>query len=63
MKDNIDHNDPAKNMCPHTGNGGEPQFQADDSVPNLTTQQGVVISDNQNSLKRDPRGPTLLEDF
>lgn len=63
MKDKIDHNDPAKNMCPHTGNGGEPQYQADDSVPNLTTQQGVVISDNQNSLKAGPRGPALLEDF
>ena len=63
MKDNIDHNDPAKNMNPQTGNGGEPQFQAGDDVPNLTTQQGVVISDNQNSLKAGPRGPALLEDF
>ncbi|HET6765721.1 MAG TPA: catalase [Longimicrobiaceae bacterium] len=29
----------------------------------LTTNQGVRISDNQNSLKAGPRGPTLLEDF
>ncbi|MBL8541406.1 MAG: catalase [Betaproteobacteria bacterium] len=29
----------------------------------LTTNQGVAISDNQNSLKAAPRGPTLLEDF
>ena len=29
----------------------------------LTTNQGVVIADNQNSLKPTPRGPTLLEDF
>src|SRR5262249_33230148 len=29
----------------------------------LTTNQGVVIADNQNSLKAAPRGPTLLEDF
>ena len=29
----------------------------------LTTNQGVPISDNQNSLKANPRGPTLLEDF
>ena len=29
----------------------------------LTTNQGVAISDNQNSLKAAVRGPTLLEDF
>ena len=29
----------------------------------LTTNQGVVIADNQNSLKSGARGPTLLEDF
>jgi catalase len=31
--------------------------------PHLTTNQGVPVSDNQNSLKAGPRGPTLLEDF
>lgn len=29
----------------------------------LTTNQGVAISDNQNSLKAGLRGPALLEDF
>ncbi|MEO8136970.1 MAG: catalase, partial [Betaproteobacteria bacterium] len=29
----------------------------------LTTNQGVQIADNQNSLKAGLRGPTLLEDF
>ncbi|HSW20724.1 MAG TPA: catalase [Ramlibacter sp.] len=29
----------------------------------LTTQQGVVIPDNHNSLRAGVRGPTLLEDF
>jgi len=29
----------------------------------LTTNQGLPISDNQNSLKATPRGPVLLEDF
>lgn len=29
----------------------------------LTTNQGVTIADNQNSLKAGLRGPTLLEDF
>ena len=31
--------------------------------PPLTTNQGVPVSDNQNSLRAHPRGPTLLEDF
>ncbi len=64
MKTNIDHTDPAKNMCPMHGNGGETHLQrGDDDVPALTTQQGVPIADNQNSLKAGPRGPSLLEDF
>ncbi|RYF32361.1 MAG: catalase, partial [Comamonadaceae bacterium] len=29
----------------------------------LTTNQGVQIPDNHNSLKAGLRGPTLLEDF
>ena len=31
--------------------------------PALTTNQGVGLSDNQNSLRANLRGPTLLEDF
>jgi catalase len=29
----------------------------------LTTNQGVLLSDNQHSLKAGLRGPTLMEDF
>jgi catalase len=29
----------------------------------LTTNQGTAITDNQNTLKAGPRGPSLLEDF
>ena len=29
----------------------------------MTTNQGLPISDNQNSLRAHPSGPTLLEDF
>ena len=29
----------------------------------LTTNQGLKVADDQNSLKASPRGPTLLEDF
>jgi len=43
------------------GNGGETHQTASDTL--LTTNQGVPISDNQNSLKSGARGPTLLEDF
>ncbi len=45
------------------GQGGELQQQAGGSHPVLTTQQGIPIADNQNSLRATPRGPTLLEDF
>ena len=45
------------------GEGDELQQQAGGKHPRLTTNQGVVIADNQNSLKATPRGPTLLEDF
>ncbi|EJL86847.1 catalase [Polaromonas sp. CF318] len=33
------------------------------STPVLTTNQGLQIPDNHNSLKAGVRGPTLLEDF
>src|SRR6516225_6917837 len=46
-----------------TGAGGELHQQPPDGGALLTTNQGVVIADNQNSLKAAPRGPTLLEDF
>ncbi|MEO5938801.1 MAG: catalase [Sphingomonas sp.] len=46
-----------------TGNGGETHQQADGDTPVLTTNHGVAVSDNQNSLKSGARGPTLLEDF
>ena len=43
--------------------GGETHQQADPSKVPLTTNQGLPISDNQNSLRAGERGPTLLEDF
>jgi catalase len=45
------------------GNGGEPHQRAGREAPSLTTNLGIPISDNQNSLRIDGRGPTLLEDF
>jgi catalase len=46
-----------------TGTAGEVHQTAGGDVPVLTTQQGVPISDDQNSLKIGARGPTALEDF
>ena len=37
--------------------------RADASGQAMTTNQGVEVGDNQNSLKAGLRGPTLLEDF
>ncbi len=44
------------------GHGGE-LHQTTTSEEKLTTNQGVVVSDNQNTLTIGPRGPQLLEDF
>jgi catalase len=38
-------------------------LRADGGGHTLTTNQGVPVADNQNSLKAGLRGPTLLEDF
>ena len=51
-----------------TGNGGETHQHVPSDGPHipegdLTTNQGIRVSDNQNSLKSGARGPTLLEDF
>lgn len=54
---------PEPNMNVQQGNAGETHQQADNNSTNLTTQQGIVIADNQNSLKAGRRGPVLLEDF
>lgn len=39
------------------------QYKNDGTDQPLTTNQGVKINDNQNSLKAGARGATLLEDF
>ncbi len=61
-----------KNESPKTGaaalapvaiGGGLERVRVNDAGRTLTTNQGVPVSDNQNSLKAGLRGPTLLEDF
>src|ERR1700674_2946004 len=60
----------AKNKVFETtvGKGGEthqriPKGSSHSAEGDLTTNQGIRVSDNQNSLKAGARGPTLLEDF
>ncbi len=45
------------------GNGSLDRVRVDSSGQHLTTNQGVAVADNQNSLKFGVRGPALLEDF
>jgi catalase len=44
-------------------NEGLTRVRVDSQGRVLTTNQGVPIADNQNSLKAGLRGPTLMEDF
>jgi catalase len=54
---------PRKQPNAATGSGGERQDQAGGGHQPLTTAQGIVVPDNQNSLRPASRGPVLLEDF
>jgi catalase len=47
----------------HRGAGGETHQAAGDDVPTLTTQQGIPVADDQNTLRVGERGPAALEDF
>ncbi|HEY3674841.1 MAG TPA: catalase [Candidatus Tumulicola sp.] len=56
----------AKRSANHSaerGNAGELHQHAGGEVEQLTNQQGVVVSDDQNTLRAGARGPALLEDF
>jgi catalase len=45
------------------GHGGETHQVAGDGRDPLTTQQGVRVADDQNTLRLGERGPDALEDF
>ena len=53
----------------HLGNAGETHQEVGhdgdhaDAATHLTTNSGMRLADNQNSLRAGERGPTLLEDF
>ena len=44
-------------------NGPLDRVRVDDTGQRLTTNQGVPVANNQDSLKLGLRGPTLMEDF
>ncbi len=46
-----------------SGEGGETHQIAEGNIPILTTQQGVPVSDDQNTLRIGARGPAAMEDF
>ncbi len=50
-------------LAPVALDGALTAKRVNDAGQMLTTNQGVAIADNQNSLKAGLRGPTLLEDF
>ena len=54
-------NDPLPKTVP--GSAGETHQVAGGDHPVMTTQQGIPVSDDQNTLKVGARGPSLLEDF
>ena len=47
----------------NSNSGSLDRVRVDSGGQTLTTNQGVAIADNQNSLKIGLRGPTALEDF
>ncbi|HSN57981.1 MAG TPA: catalase, partial [Clostridiaceae bacterium] len=61
-KTSMSHKE-SDNKADSSSAGGELHQTAGGEHPVLTTNQGVPISDNQNSLKANPHGPTLGEDF
>ena len=54
-KTNQDNSDAKQNDLEYNKSNAENEF--------LTTNQGVKINDNNNSLKSGERGPSLLENF
>jgi len=55
--------DGAQLLGTNPSNGPLDRVRVDSTGQTLTTNQGVAVADNQNSLKAGLRGPSLLEDF
>ncbi|MDB5736026.1 MAG: catalase [Alphaproteobacteria bacterium] len=57
------HTKAASKTAQTAGTGGELHQTAGGAVETLTTQQGIPVADDQNTLRQGARGPALLEDF
>src|SRR4030067_3315791 len=70
-KENTTSNSGKRNPEKGSATKGDSQLAASGELhqiacgehPALTTNQGIALSDNQNSLRANQHGPTLLEDF
>ncbi len=51
-----------ESSLPEVGNGGELHQVAGGTHPPMTSQHGLTIADDENSLKANSRGPVLIED-
>jgi catalase len=58
-----DKNNKASNQIKNAKEKQLDGFRVDDRGKNLTTNQGVTLSQDEFSLKAGDRGPTLMEDF
>ncbi|MHB1928729.1 MAG: catalase [Acidimicrobiales bacterium] len=61
--DKAEHEADEAQPAAGVGAGGETHQVAGGGYERLTTQQGVVVSDDQNALRIGARGPAALEDF
>ena len=61
VSDKVGDGQPPQGYNP--GNESLDRVRVDSTGQALTTNMGIPVSDNQNSLKAGLRGPTLLEDF
>ena len=52
----------APNGLENPGVGGETHQIATGDIATLTTQQGIPVADDQNTLRQGARGPALIED-
>ncbi len=61
--DAADDQTRTEELIGQSGEGGETHQTAGDDTTRLTTQQGVPVADDQNTLRAGERGPSLLDDF
>lgn len=61
--DNSNSNPNANNQNKTSKDQQLEQFTVDNDGKNLTTNQGLNVSEDEHSLKVGERGPTLMEDF